>query len=156
MQKPGMNLLFFQKIIFWLTLSFSCNRVRLSHVNSAWIILCKFRDFNCAIFPNSNLVEEIILPQSLDRFEAVLYGKFVMMNRVDFVIERIRSTGMVKRECIRFILIPSQINFCGCHWIKLFLTNSASSSAEGGGGRDFETVVKICANFYSFLSPKLL
>ena len=124
--------------------------MRLSHVNSAWIILCKFFAFNCAIFPNTNLLE-IILPQSLDRFGAVVWN-FFMVNWMDSLIERIRSIDMVKRECIGFIFIPSQISsFCGCqtdfllilkpHWVKLFLTNSASSSAtsieEGGvvGGK---------------------
>ena len=118
--------------------------MRLSHVNSAWIILCKFLILNSAIFPNTNLVE-IILPQSLDRFGAVVYGKFFMVNWMDSVIARILSTGMVKRECIRFIFIPSWISsFSGCqtvfsefiiihyiiHWVKLFLTNSASSRAK--------------------------
>ena len=109
--------------------------MRLSHVNSARIILCKFRAFNCTIFPNTNLVEKIILPQSLHRFGAVVYGKSFMVNWMDSIIERIRSTCMIKRKCIRFIFIPSQISyFCDCHWVKLFLINSASSF-EGGGER---------------------
>ena len=125
--------LFLQKIISWLALSFSCNRMRLSHINFAWIILCKFHAFNCAIFSNTNLVEKIILPQTLDRFGAVIYGNFLWW------IGWIRSTVMVERECIRLISIRSQISsFCGCHWVKLFRTNSASytaKSVEGGGGR---------------------
>ena len=132
--------LFIQKIISWLALSLSCNRMRLSHVNSTSI--CKFLALNCAIFTNKNLVE-ITLPQNSDRFGAVVYGKFFIVNWIDFIIKRIRSTGMVKRECIRFIFISSQISsFCGCqtdflefiiikpHWVKLFLTNSASSRAK--------------------------
>ena len=75
------------------------------------MILCKFRAFNCARFLNANLVEKIILPQSLDRFGAVVYGNFFMVNWMDSIIERIWSTGMVKRECIRFIFIPSQVLF---------------------------------------------
>ena len=66
--------LFLQKLIFWLALSFSCNRMRLSHVNFTFIILCKFLAFSCGIFPNTNLVQ-IILSQSLDRFGAVAFGK---------------------------------------------------------------------------------
>ena len=46
-----------------------------------------------------------------------------MVNWVDSIIEKIRSTGMVKLECIGFIFIPSQIS-----------------------------VVKICANFYPSFS----
>ena len=63
------------------------------------------------------------MPQSLDRFEAVVYGKSFMVNWVDSIIEKIRSTGMVKLECMGFIFIPSQIS-----------------------------VVKICANFYPSFS----
>ena len=59
------------------------------------MILCKFLAFNCAIFPNTNLIE-IISPQSLSRFGGVLYGKSFMVNWMDSIIERIRSTGMVK------------------------------------------------------------
>ena len=65
------------------------------------MILCKFLAFNCAIFLNTNLVE--ILPQSLSKFGAMVYGKFFMVNWMDTIIERIQSIGMVKRECIRFV-----------------------------------------------------
>ena len=58
----------------------------------------------CAIFLNTNLVE-IILPQSLGIFGAVVYGKFFMMNWMDSITERIRSTGMVKREYIRLAAV---------------------------------------------------
>ena len=86
-----------------MALSFSCNRIRLtSYVTSAWMILCKLLAFICAIFPNTNLVE-IILPQSLGRFGAVVYGRFFMVNWMDSIIERIRSTGIVKREYIRSV-----------------------------------------------------
>ena len=46
----------------------------------------------------------------------VVYGNFFfMVNWMDSIIERIGSTGMVKRECIRFTFIPSQISsFRGC------------------------------------------
>ena len=41
---------------------------------------------------------------------------FFMGNWIDSIIERILSTGMVKRECMRFIFTPSQISsFCACH-----------------------------------------
>ena len=98
------------------------------------MILYIFLVFNCAMFPNTNLVE-IIFPQSFDRFRAVVYGKFFIVTWMDSIIERIRFSGMVKREFIRFIFIPSQISsFCGCqtdfsefivktHRVKLFPTN---------------------------------
>ena len=90
--------------------------MRLSHINSACVNLCKLRAFNCAIFPNTNLVVKIFLPQSLNIFGAVVYSNFFMVNWMDSIIERIWSTGMVKRECIRFIFILSQVSsFCGCH-----------------------------------------
>ena len=63
---------------------------------------------------NSNLVE-IIFPQSLDRFGAVIYCKCFIATWMDFIIERIPFSGMVNREFIRFIFIPSQISsFYGC------------------------------------------
>ena len=112
-------------------------------------------------------------PQSLGRFGVVIYGKFFMVNWMDSIIERTWFTGMVKRECIRFIFIPSQISsFCGCqtdfsefiiikqYSVKLFLTNSASSSTksierEEGRGSS-ETVVNMYTNFYPLLSLKFL
>ena len=70
--------------------------------------------FNCVMFPNTNLVE-ITLPQSLDRLRAVVYHKIFIVNWMDSITERIRSSGMVKRKCNRFIFIPSQISsICGC------------------------------------------
>ena len=56
------------------------------------MILCKFLAFDCAAFPNTNLVE-INLPKSLDRLQAVLYDKFFVMKWMDSIIERIRSSG---------------------------------------------------------------
>ena len=62
--------------------------------------------FECAIFANTNSVEiENSLPQSLDRFRALVYGSFFMVNWMDSIIERICFSGMVRRECIRFIYI---------------------------------------------------
>ena len=61
-----------------------------------------FLVFNCAMFPNTNLVEIISL-QSLDRFRAIVYCKFFIVTWMDSIIERIRLSGMVKREFIRFI-----------------------------------------------------
>ena len=55
------------------------------------------------IFCNTNLVEKI-LPQSLSRFGAVVYGKIFMVNWMDPIIERIWSTGVVKRECIKLVV----------------------------------------------------
>ena len=86
--------LFLQKIISLLALLFSCNRKSLPHVNSAGIILCKFLAFNCAIFPNTNLV----VAQSLDRFDAVVHSNIFMVNWMDSIIEGIQSIGMVKRS----------------------------------------------------------
>ena len=99
-------------------------------------------------------------PQSLGRFGVVIYGKFFMVNWMDSIIERIWFTGMVKRECIRFIFIPSQISsFCRCqtdfsefiiikqYSVKLFLTNSASSSTksiEREEGRGAPKPLSIC------------
>ena len=48
---------------------------------------------------------EITLSQSLDRFQALVYGWFFMVNWVDSIIKRIWFSGMVRRECIRFIYI---------------------------------------------------
>ena len=43
------------------------------------------------------------------------YGRFFIVAWVDSIIEKIRFSGMVKREFIRFIFIPSQVSsFCGC------------------------------------------
>ena len=75
--------------------------MRLSHVNCAWMILYIFLVFNCAMFPNTNLVE-VIFPQSLDRFRAVVCDKVFIATWVDSIIEKIRFSGMVKREFIRF------------------------------------------------------
>ena len=47
-----------------------------------------FLVFNCAMFPNTNLVE-IIFPQRFDRFRAVVYVKFFIDTSMDSVIERI-------------------------------------------------------------------
>ena len=63
-----------------------------------------------------------------------------MVNLMNSIIERIWFSGMVGRECIRFIyiLFPAKISsFCGCqtdfskciikpHRVKLILTNSVS------------------------------
>ena len=116
-----------------MALSFSCIRMRLSsHVNSAWRILCKFLAFNCAIFLNTNVVE-IILPQSLSRFGAVVYGIIFMVSWMDSIIERIRSTDGkawmhqifgCQTDFSEFIIIIKP------HWVKLFLTNFASSNAK--------------------------
>ena len=140
----------------------------LFHVNSAWMILCKFLASNCAIFPNTNLVE-IILPQSLDRFSTVVYSKFFMVNWMGSMTERIQSSGMVKRECIRCIFIPSQISsFCdrqtkfskfpiNPHWVKRFLTKFTFASATSyEGNRASKTVVNIYADFLFLSSPKVL
>ena len=59
------------------------------------MILYIFLVFNCAMFPNTNLVE-IIFPQSFDRFRAVAYGKFFIVTWMDSITERIRFSGMVK------------------------------------------------------------
>ena len=141
-----------------MALLFSCNQMRLFYVNSAWMILYIFLVFNCAMFPNTNLVE-IIFPQSLDRFRAVIYGKFFIAIWMDSIIERIQFLGMVKPEFIRFIFIPSQISSsCGCqtdfsefiitlHWVKLFLINSASSGArsnEQEASRPSSIYTQIC------------
>ena len=48
--------------------------MRLWYVNDAWMILCEFLVFNCAIFLYTNLVETI-LPQGLDRFQALVCDK---------------------------------------------------------------------------------
>ena len=78
------------------------------------MILYIFLVYNYAMFPNTSLVE-IIFPQSLDRFQAVAYGKFFIVTWMDSIIERIRFSGMVKRAFIRFIFISGQISsFCGC------------------------------------------
>ena len=151
-----------------MTLSFSCNQMCLFHVNSAWMILCKFLASNCAIFPNTNLVE-IILPQSLDRFWTVVYSKFFMVNWMGSMTERIQSSGMIKCECIRCIFISSQISsFCDCqtkfskfpinpHWVKRFLTKFTFASATSyEGNRASKTVVNIYANFLFLSSPKVL
>ena len=57
--------------------------------------------FNCVIFDNTNSIE-ITLPQSLDRLQALVslpfYGDV-------FIIKKIWFSGMVRRECIRFICI---------------------------------------------------
>ena len=45
------------------------------------------------MFPNTNLVE-IIFPQSLERFRAVVYGKFFIATWMDSIIERIRFSGI--------------------------------------------------------------
>ena len=107
------------------------------------MILHVFLVFNFVMFPNTNLVE-IIFPQSFDRFRAVVCGKFFIVTWIASIINKIRFSGIVKREFIRFIFIPSRISsFCGCqtdfseflikpHWAKLFLTNSASSTAKPG------------------------
>ena len=146
-----------------MSMAFSCNRMRLSHFNSAWMILYIFLGFNCAMFPNTNLVE-IIFPQSLDRFRAVAHGKFFIAARMNSIIERIRFSGMVKREFIRFILISSQISsICGCqtdfsefiikpHRVKLFLTNSASSSAKSNEG----AVLRTSSIYTQIFIPSLL
>ena len=60
--------------------------------------------FNCAIFADTYLVE-IALPQSSDRFQALVYGQFFMENWMDSIIERTCFSGMVRHECIRFINI---------------------------------------------------
>ena len=78
------------------------------------MILHVFLVFNFVMFPNTNLVE-IIFPQSFDRFRAVVYGKFFIVTWMDSIIEKTRFSGMLKREFIRFIFIPSQVSsFCGC------------------------------------------
>ena len=46
------------------------------------MFLGKFLAFDCVIFHNMNLLE-IILLQSLDKFRALEYGKFFMMNWMD-------------------------------------------------------------------------
>ena len=53
---------------------FSCNQMRLSHVNSSgrFCVCALLLTFNCAIFANTNL-GEINLPKSLDRFQALVY-----------------------------------------------------------------------------------
>ena len=56
--------------------------MHLPHVNSAYMFLGKFLAFDCVIFHNMNLLE-IILLQSLDKFRALEYGKFFMMNWMD-------------------------------------------------------------------------
>ena len=106
----------------------------LSHYNSAWMILYIFLVFSCTMFPNTSLVE-INFPQNLDRFQAVVCGKFFIVTWMDSIIERSRFSCMVKRAFIRFIFISSQISsFCGCRTdfsefmvksdrVKLFPTN---------------------------------
>ena len=74
------------------------------------MILYVFLVFNCAMFLNTNLVE-ITFPQDLDRFRAVVCGKFFIVTSMDSVIKRIPFSGMVKRESIRSNQIGS---FCGC------------------------------------------
>ena len=69
-----------------------------------------FLVFNCAIFPNRNLVE-MILPQGLEQWYMV---NFFIATWMDSIIESIRFSGMVNSEFTRFIFIPSQISFfCG-------------------------------------------
>ena len=58
--------------------------------------------FNYVTFDNMNSVE-ITLPQSLDRFRALVYDYLFMVNWMDSIINRIWFSGMVRRECIRFI-----------------------------------------------------
>ena len=57
--------------------------------------------FNCVIFDNTNSIE-ITLPQSLDRLQALVSLPFYGDG---FIIKKIWFSGMVKRECIRFICI---------------------------------------------------
>ena len=106
------------------------------------MILYIFLVFNCTMFPNTKK----LFPQNLDRFRAVVCGKFFIVTWMDSIIERNRFSCMVKRAFIRFIFISSQISsFCGCqtdfsefivkpHWVKLFLTNFASSSVKSNEG----------------------
>ena len=58
----------------------------------------------------TRIFKEIILQHSLDRFWVVVPGKFCIVSWLDSIIEKIQSSGMVKRKFIRFI-IPSQITF---------------------------------------------
>ena len=60
--------------------------------------------FNYVTFDNMNSVE-ITLPQSLDRFRALVCDYLFMVNWMDSIIKRICFSGMVRRECIRFIYI---------------------------------------------------
>ena len=60
--------------------------------------------FSYVTFDNMNSVE-ITLPQSLDRFRALVYDYLFMVNWMDSIIKRIWFSGMVRRECIRFIYI---------------------------------------------------
>ena len=115
--------LFLQKVISWMALSFSCNWMRLSHVNSARIILCKFLAFNCTIFLNTNLVE-IILPQSFEQIWSSGIWVFFMLNWMNAIIERIRSRGMVKRECSYQIYCACVTckKLCDCHFSFFFFS----------------------------------
>ena len=76
MQKHEFNRmkLFCQIIIPCIALLFSCNQMRLPHVNSSgrFCVCALLLTFNSAIFANTNLVE-ITLPKSLDRFQALVY-----------------------------------------------------------------------------------
>ena len=71
------------------------------------MILYRFFVFNFAIFLNTNLVE-INLPQSLDRFRAVVYGKLFIVIWIDSIIQRIRFSDMVKLEFVRLFLFPAR------------------------------------------------
>ena len=71
------------------------------------MILYRFFVFNFAIFLNTNLVE-INLPQSLDRFRAVVYGKLFIVTWIDSIIQRTRFSDMVKLEFVRLFLFPAR------------------------------------------------
>ena len=71
------------------------------------MILYRFFVFNFAIFLNTNLVE-INLPQSLDRFRAVVYGKLFIVTWIDSIIQRILFSDMVKLEFVRLFLFPAR------------------------------------------------
>ena len=71
------------------------------------MILYRLFVFNFAIFLNTNLVE-INLPQSLDRFRAVVYGKLFIVTWIDSIIQRIRFSDMVKLEFVRLFLFPAR------------------------------------------------
>ena len=69
-----------------------------------WFCGCAlYLTFNSVIFDNTNSIE-ITLPQSLDRLRALVSLPFYGESD-GFIIKKIWFSGMVRRECIRFICI---------------------------------------------------
>ena len=111
--------------------------MRLSQVNCTWMVFYLFLVFNFAIFPNRNLVE-MILPQGLDRFWAVVYGKF-FYNNLDGFYNWDDSVFRYGKSWIYKIYFYSQPDkfflwWLIWIWVKLFLTNCTSSSANSNKG----------------------